>query len=371
MKVIGKNAIRAIALVFGLSIAVTGIVIPQRASAAASGFNLTTSPLPVSLTAEPGTTVTTPIRVQNTGTEAVRIKVSLMKFSAYGSTGQPQIETAGPNDEFIKWASFSQNSFIAEPNVFHTVTMTIKVPKTAGFGYYYAAVFSQDNADVKVPAGTRQNKVNGAVATLLLLDVKAPNEKRELKVTQFTSEKKMYQYLPATFTIKAKNTGNVHVVPSGNVFISRDQKTNLAVLDINKGQGNILPNSTRVFEVQWYDGFPVYQTKRVNDQVVSDKRGKPVQTLQWNLNRLSHLRIGKYYARMVLVYNDGKQDVPIEGVVSFWVIPWGLIFSVILIPLVPAVLVYLFMRWRVRRKYGHLQPSKKAKKSKRKKDVEA
>ncbi len=369
MKVTGKNALRALALAFGLSMAVASIVTPQHASAAA--FNLTTSPLPVSIVTEPGKTVVTPIKVENTGTEPVKIKVSLMKFGAYGDTGQPKIETPDPNDEFVKWATFSQNSFIAQPNVYNTVTLTVKVPKTAAFGYYYAVVFSQDNSDVKVPLGSRQNKVNGAVATLLLLDVNAPGEKRELKVTQFTSEKKFYQYLPASFKIKVKNTGNVHIVPSGNVFISRNKKTTISVLDINNGQGNILPNSNRIFDVEWNDGFPTYKTKTVNNQVVSDKHGRPIKTLQWNLNHVSHLRIGKYYAHMVLVYNDGKRDVPVEGIVSFWVIPWSLILGIILIPTVPAVLVYLLMRWRFRRKYGHLKPVKKDKKGKSKKDVEA
>ncbi|QQR78613.1 MAG: hypothetical protein IPJ68_06110 [Candidatus Moraniibacteriota bacterium] len=28
---------------------------------------------------------------------------------------------------------------------------------------------------------------------------------------------------------------------------------------------------------------------------------------------------------MLLVYDDGTRDIPIEGVVSFWVMPWRLI----------------------------------------------
>jgi hypothetical protein len=357
MKIFGANLVRATLLTTGFILGVIVMITSSRASAASPSFNLTTSPLPVSLSTLPGKTVTAPIRVQNTGTQAVRIKVTLMKFSAFGSSGQPQILTPQPKDEFIKWASFSQTSFIAQPNVFNTVTMTIKVPQQAAFGYYYAVVFNQDSSNDPTPAATRQNKVNGAVATLLLLDVNAPGEKRQATVTRFTSAKKLYQYLPAKFTVQVKNTGNVHIVPTGNIFISRSQKTNLAVLSINKEQGNILPNSSRNFDVEWSDGFPVYQVKRINDQVISDKRGQPIQSLQYNFNHLSKLRIGKYYAHMTLVYNDGKRDVPIEGAVSFWVIPWLPILVLTLVLLLALAGLFVIVRPIIRR-LKKLRPAK-------------
>ncbi|MGB3073255.1 MAG: hypothetical protein WBB68_03290, partial [Candidatus Moraniibacteriota bacterium] len=43
------------------------------------------------------------------------------------------------------------------------------------------------------------------------------------------------------------------------------------------------------------------------------------------------LRFGKYTAKMLLVYDDGTRDIPIEGVVSFWVMPWRLIAGAVFI----------------------------------------
>jgi len=57
------------------------------------------------------------------------------------------------------------------------------------------------------------------------------------------------------------NTGNIHLTPSGTIFISRDHKHNLASLDVNASAGNILPNSNRIFQVNWDNGFPVFVTK--------------------------------------------------------------------------------------------------------------
>ena len=311
---------RATALLSALVIASTMIAWPQSASAA-GGFNLTLSPLPISLKAKPGETITTPLSVQNTGSEAVRLKVSLMKFGANGTAGEPSIEDPAPNDEFIKWVKFSKTTFVAEPGVLNTITMTIKIPQDAGFGYYYAATFNQDSGDQ--PKVKNQNAVSGAVASLILLDVDAPGSKRELQVTSFATTQKIYQYLPATFTVKVKNSGNVHAVPRGNIFVGRSGSSDfLGTLSINKEQGNVLPNSSRVFTVAWKDGFPSYEIKRQNGQIVSDKEGQPVEELKWDLGNANKLRFGKYTASMTLVYDNGTQDVPINGVVSFWVIPW-------------------------------------------------
>ena len=320
--------------------------------ASAADFNLTASPLPVNLSVKPGGSVTTPLKVENTGTQTVKVKLSLMKFKANGNTGKPEIITPAANDESVKWVSFSQNSFDAEPNVWHTITMTIKTPADAAFGYYYAVIFSQDGGKPQQVTPGQHNTINGAVATLVLLDVNAPGEKRTLSVTSFRSAKKVYEFLPATFDITVHNSGNVHAVPFGDVFVGRGSGNGLATLEINKPAGNILPNTDRVFEVQWADGFPSYQPKRVNGQVLSDKNGKPQQSLSWSGMNLGKLRIGQYHAHLVLTYNDGTRDVPVEGDVSFWVIPWRLIVAVILIPTVPAMLVYVLMKRHMRKKYG-------------------
>ncbi|HSX37173.1 MAG TPA: hypothetical protein VLG13_03635 [Patescibacteria group bacterium] len=317
------------------------------AAAAAADFNLTTSPLPIDLSVKPGASTSTPIKVENTGSQSVKVKVTLMKFKANGTSGKPEIIQPQAGDESVSWVSFSETSFQAEPNVWHTIIMTIRAPKEAAFGYYYAVVFSEDS--VKPVAPGRHNVVTGAVATLVLLDVNAPGEKRTLNVVSFSSSKKLYDYLPASFDITVHNSGNVHAVPSGDIFISRDGKNPIGTLEINKTQGNILPDTNRIFTVLWEDGFPRYQTKQVNGQVISDKTGKPIKQLNWSGTNLSKLRIGRYHAHMVLVYNDGTRDIPIEGELSFWVLPWKLMLLMLLVALLALGGLYALGRNTYRR----------------------
>ena len=101
---------------------------------AAAGVNLVTSPLPVDLVAKPGTTVSTELRVQNGGTTTEKLKVSLMKFGAYGEEGSPLLAERGPGDDYFDWVKFTPSVFDAPPGKWQTIKMTVTVPKTAAFG---------------------------------------------------------------------------------------------------------------------------------------------------------------------------------------------------------------------------------------------
>jgi hypothetical protein len=300
-----------------------GVPLPAHAD---SGINLTTSPLPVNLSANPGQTVTTDLRIQNSSNTTQRIKVSLMKFSAYGESGKPALQNREPGDDYFDWASFNPTSFDAPPKQWVTVKMTIQVPKTAAFGYYYAAVFSP--ADQK-PTG-KGNVYLGSTAILVLLEVKSPNAKRSVTIADFSVDKRTYEFLPVNFSVRLHNDGNVHLLPAGSIYIKRGSKQ-VAVIPFNTQHGNILPNSYRIYTSSWNDGFPVYVDKTQNGQVMLNKNDKPVQQLQWNFTKLPHLKFGHYTANLLVVYDNGSRDVPLEASVSFWVVPWRIIAFVIVV----------------------------------------
>lgn len=300
-------------------------------------LNLVVSPLTVPLEAKPGSVVSTTLKVKNGGTSNERVKISVLKFSAEGQDGTPKLEDVSDKDDFIKWVTFSEQSFTAEPNVWKDIKMTVSVPQTAAFGYYYAIVFSREGAEQSI----QPQKANllGAVATLALLDVQAPGAKRETKLTEFSMPKKVYEFLPADFTVAMENTGNVHVAPRGNIFISKGGKQ-VALLEVNLDKGYILPNSTRKFTTNWQDGSPVYRIKEVDGKAVLDKNGRQQKFLDWSNFNPSKVRFGKFTARVVMVHNDGVRDVPVEGTITFWVIPWRIIGAILLVLVVLLAGIY-------------------------------
>ncbi len=293
------------------------------AQAADGALRLTTSPLPINLSVEPGHSVSTQLRIKNDGDQKENLRIDLMKFKADGESGAPMPLDREPGDDFLDWVRFSEDAFSIEPNQWKTINATFDVPETAAFGYYYAIVFSRSGEITST--GERQTTVTGGTAVLVLLEAKVPNAKREVTVTSFSADRKWYEFLPATFTVKLRNTGSVHIAPRGNLFIGRPGEKADTVVEVNLGKGNILPDSNRAFESRWADGFPVYRDKEMDGKKVQDAEGKTVQELVWNWKDVSRFRFGKYEAKLLLVYDDGTRDVPIEGTIEFWVIPWRLL----------------------------------------------
>ncbi|MEO8105565.1 MAG: hypothetical protein ABI602_04505 [Candidatus Saccharibacteria bacterium] len=303
-----------------LLVLLVSLLLPSApARALSGGFNLTTSPSPISLATSPGSTVTSEFRVLNNAPQLEHLKVGLMKFRSTGETGRPNLYDRGPGDSYFDWIKFTPSSFDAPTGQWVKVKMTITVPTTASLGYYYAVTFQRStNA---APLADQTASVIGASATLVLLDVVTPNQHPKLTIANFTSDHHVYQYLPATLSIRVHNTGNIHMHPGGNIFIKRGGKT-VATLDVNPYQGNILPASYRVFTADWRDGFPIYQDKQADGKPTLTKSGLPDRSLHWDLTKVTKLRFGKYTAQALVVYNDGTRDVPLEATTSFWVIPW-------------------------------------------------
>jgi hypothetical protein len=58
---------------------------------------------------------------------------------------------------------------------------------------------------------------------------------------------------------------------------------------------------------------------------VRDGNGKEVLETTWDWSKADRFRIGKYTAHVLMIYDNGVRDIPMEAIVSFWVIPWKII----------------------------------------------
>jgi hypothetical protein len=206
--------------------------------------------------------------------------------------------------------------------------MTVNVPKTAAYGYYFAVQFHLANSLSTVPG---QTGIQGAADIFVLLNAEAPGEVSKANIASFSVDHKYYEFLPVNFSIRVHNSGNIHVAPYGNIFITRG-KSRIASININSTLGNILPGSNRLFTASWTNGFPVYEdVLDGNGQTISNGHGGVKQKLVWNFSKVPDLRFGHYTAQLVLVYSNGTSDIPITATAGFWVIPWRLIIAILVI----------------------------------------
>jgi hypothetical protein len=339
----------AIVLAFALSSFKLPLAFAQSTNInnSSQGLNVEISPLPIDIETKPGVPVSSNLRIRNSGSVSEKLKLSLKTFAAEGQDGQVTLKDPSPNNDFIKWVSFDKATFDAPPGQWQTIKMTISPPKNAAFGYYYAVQVELASPPKNQP-GTA--KLQGAVAIFVLLNVKAPGASRKIEVTSFSADHNTYEFLPAIFSVRVNNSGNVHAAPHGNIFIKRGSHQ-VASIPINLTEGQVLPNSNRVYSASWNDGFPAYvNITDDNGQPIKDAKGQVKRQLKWDFSKISHLRFGHYTASLVMVYNNGQSDVPITGTLSFWVIPWRLIGLVVLLVAGPALGVYIIMRHRFNRK---------------------
>jgi hypothetical protein len=288
----------------------------------APGVNIEISPLPIELSAKPGTATSTDLRVRNSGANPEKLKAILKTFSAEGPQGNIVLHDPSPDDDFTRWVSFDKPVFDAPPGQWQTVKMTINVPKSAAFGYYYAVQFELANPPKPQPGAT---SLQGAVVIFVLLNAEAPGAVKKVEVKSFTADHQSYEFLPVSFKVAVHNSGNLHVAPHGNIFISRGSHQ-IASLSVNATRGIVLPGSNRNFSASWNDGFPAYNfLTDTSGQSIKDSNGNPQKNLKWSFSQVSHLRFGHYTANLLLIYNDGQRDIPVNGTLSFWVIPWRLL----------------------------------------------
>jgi hypothetical protein len=275
-------------------------------------FYLQVTPSPLVTTVKPGVPTELELKIRNAGSATETLKAELKRVKIDDLTGEPQLDETTP-PEIAPWVNLSAPVFAVKSGAVSVQKIRIALPAQAGFSYTFAVLVSRKD-NPKPTQGGRLLK--GSVAVFALINVDKPGATRKLEVTKFTASRGVYEYLPAEMEISFKNTGNSIVQPYGNIFMQRtaDDKAPITALPVNSKLSYIIPGSTRTLKATWTDGFPI----RKDDKLV------------WNWADLADLRVGRYTAKLVAVYNDGRRDVPVEQPISFWVVPWKILGGILL-----------------------------------------
>jgi hypothetical protein len=310
------------------------------------GLNITVSPPVIELNAKPGDKINERFRVRNNQSTPVSLKIDVKKLSSDSTSGEPIPAEPTKDDEFISWMNVDPAEVEVNPSEWQDVNFSLDIPQNAAYGYYYVLrIAPSDQTTVKGTGAA----IKGQVLVVVLLNVVKDGAKAKADLVEFKPDVFVSEYLPVTFTAKVNNSGNIHVKPSGNIFIRSFHQKDVAILDINAGKQTVLPGGSRTFTSTWNDGFIVREPVVENGTAKVDKSGKPITKITINWDKLTHFRIGPYTATLLMVYDDGKRDATIEGTTTFWLIPYTAII-VIVVTLVILILVIRFLlKWYIRR----------------------
>jgi hypothetical protein len=300
---------------------VAAFVAASLALGARATHAMTISPPNFDFTVNPGDEIRDVLRVYNEDPFALELQPRLFNFTFKAgdeTSGIPEfypVDESRNGHELAPWITFeSAEPFTVAPQERVNIPFTIRIPADAQPGGHFGAIHL---GTVQQAKEGEQPEIGILAATSALVFVRVNGDVRdELAVRDFSADKSTYGHLPATFTVRAENSGTTHLRPTGNVFITDTFGRQVASLQVNAEFRSILPGGIRRFEATW-------QKKRLPP-------GASEYVQQWR-----NFAIGKYTATMVLNY--GAQNQVVSAATDFWVFPWMVILTVL------AVLVALIL----------------------------
>jgi hypothetical protein len=199
------------------------------------------------------------------------------------------------------WVKVDTTPMVIKPGERAMVPFSINVPANATPGGHFGAiVFANQPPDDKGVV-----TIGSQIGVLMMMRVAGDvKEVGAIAEFGFAKPKPWYNFLPVDFFVRFENRGNVHLRPTGNIFIRDMSGRQVAALDVNADFRSILPNSIRKFNASWLK-----------------QKGGEGQSALWN--EWHNFAIGRHKAQLVLLYGTDNKMVTSE--VAFYVWPWRLI----------------------------------------------
>ncbi len=329
---ISKN----IAIILSVSL-VLGAISTAIAFDSAKAASVTVSPPKFEFSVEKGERISGSIAVSNSDSAPLVLLPSVADFMAEGEAGRAAFTEKSEDASAFSmsaWVTLPAQAITVPANEKIEVPFTVTVPEGAEAGGHFGTIFF---SPVTEQSGTIA--VQQKVGVLLLVRV-AGDVHETGDVSIFASfhadvdaeavnqakPQSFFSEFPIKIAVRFTNTGNVHLKPEGTITLKNTFGTELArvgeaitqtstgavtgsklvdYLPVNDANGNVLPNSSRVFLSSWRG----YGSLILNEQAERE--------IAWK-----GLGFGRYTALLNLSYGDTK--LPTQ-VIHFWIIPWMVI----------------------------------------------
>ncbi|MCB9823623.1 hypothetical protein H6802_01570 [Candidatus Nomurabacteria bacterium] len=286
-------------------------------TANAQALNIELSPAKNNFNIEQGKTYEKKLRLGNYSGSKKTLYIYARDFLVLSNDGTPTFienqEEEGSNTYSLRtWITFAQDVVELEDNETIEIPYTITVPQNATTGGHYAAIFVQSEKP-DANEGSRVGTI-GRVASLILTTV--PGEIEEnASIVDFKTNKKFYfvENPEIEFSTTIKNSGNVHIIPTGAIFIEGNRFFPPINTIFNQSQSTMLPESP---------------DRSFSEKTTITKRGLVPP-------------MGKIQANILLKYGTTERLNTMEADTTFWLIPLKFLLTVLL-----GVLLSLFILWR-------------------------
>ena len=283
-----------------------------------SGQGLEIGPPLIRLSGDPGEILKARISLRDVTKANLIITNEINDFEASGETGAPRLIIDPTEDnpysmrEWIK--PLPQINLV--PDEVKTVEITINIPQNASPGGYFSVIrFTGTPPDLE----DQGVALSASVGALVLLQVKGEvNEGMSLETLGIASKDGenptwLIESAPFKFIERVKNFGNLHEQPQGRIIVTDIFGNKIAEIPVNDSERSVLPGSIRRFE----------------QHVTSEDVG-------------NMFMFGMYNAKLELTY--GASVIPLNGSLTFFVIPYRIIGIILGVLVVLGIALRLVMK---------------------------
>jgi hypothetical protein len=293
---------------------------------AQDGITLSLTPPFFQLTINPNESWSSSIKVVNVNEFPLTLYASIVNFEASGEVGKGKFTPLLSDDpEYRKaslagWIDVTNASINISPGNSAEVPFTINAPADASPGGHYAAILI-GTEPIDRPDSGPFISVSSLISSLVFVrvsgDVVEDGDIREL-----STEKIFYSKPEVPISLRFENSGNVHLLPQGDITIFNMWGKERGKIEINQRTefGNVLPDSIRKFSYIW--------------------KGEDTP-----------LEAGRYKASATLSFGkDSRKNVTKST--YFWVVPVGPALTLVGSLTLFILIVMWFIRRYVRRALG-------------------
>lgn len=278
------------------------IFVPISALAqAGDSLTLSVAPTLYDMTANPGQVWRSNLKIINVNNTDLNISIDVVNFSPTGEGGEgmftPITESDQDGSTVAEWIEIQKEIVVPRQQSLE-IPLTVNVPQDAAPGGHFAAILVGTKPTTDSEGPTRMQTAQ-IVTSLFFARVTGEVIENGV-IRDFVVSDSLLDKPEATFELRFENKGNVHLQPQGDIKITNMWGQERGIIPINQRSnfGNVLPESIRKFVFTWR-----------GDWSVSD--------------------IGRYTATVTLGYgNDSKKFV--SSKTTFWVIPFKLLFGILL-----------------------------------------
>ncbi len=282
-------------------------------------LTLSVAPTLYDMTANPGQLWQSKLKIINVNDIDLNIGIEVVNFSPTGEGGEgmftPVTETDQDGSTLAEWVKVQKELQIPKQQSME-IPLSVMVPADAAPGGHFAAILVGTKPALG-PDGA--SKLQTAQVVTSLFFARVTGEVIESGVIrEFVVGDGLLDKPEATFELRFENKGNVHLQPQGEIKITNMWGQERGIIPINQRSnfGNVLPESIRKFVFTW--------------------RG------EWSI-----ADIGRYTASVTLGYGSSDKKF-VSAKTYFWVIPFKLLFGILLGLIIFGLLISWLIKLYVR-----------------------